>query len=208
MPEPQHESDGTAAAIHGGRTGDSHGLSSGSVSESSGSIVGDRMFERSAPAAPGAGLDRAWLAGRAAHQALVYGKGIAGGNGHGNGDDGDVGGGWLGDVAGAGRRGYRAADQMRLLDNIARGRYTADEVLVGEQGRSFISQVCRPACFNDSIRLRCFESSAVHFGKSLLFSRVKAFPSFVVRRCLISPTTPKTQWQTVLPTSTPIIYAK
>lgn len=46
---------------------------SDSVSESSGSIVNRRMFERSAPAAPGGGLEGAWLAGQP-YQALLLGE--------------------------------------------------------------------------------------------------------------------------------------
>ena len=135
-----------------------------SVSESSGSIVNKRMFERSAPPAPGGprgvGLDRAWLAGQA-HQALLFGKGgendeyqaeirtgdvsgkgVGGAGGGGGGGGGGVGGWGWGGVADAGRRrGHREADQLKLLDAIARGVYEVEESCVGEVGADFIAQV-------------------------------------------------------------------
>lgn len=148
MPEaPSGATDPSAAAAagevtHGSRMGiinnlhhhRHHGYSSGSVSESSGSIVGGRMFERSAPAAPGAGLDRAWLAGQAAQHALARGKGgIEAGLDDGGDGDRECGG-WR-------RGGYRAADHMKMLDNIARGIYSFEARFVGEEGQAFISQV-------------------------------------------------------------------
>ena len=115
----------------GGGGGWSGGGSSGSVSESSGSIVNQRMFERSAPAAPGCGLDRAWIA-RQSHQDLLFGKedeeGRAGYNGPGG-------------RRKPRRRGHKEAEQMRLLDNIARGLYEVCQDFVGDDGADFISQV-------------------------------------------------------------------
>lgn len=103
---------------------------SGSVSESSGSIVNQRMFERSAPAAPGCGLDRAWIA-RQSHQDLLFGKE----------DEAGRGGYGPGGRRGARRRGHKEADQMKLLDNIARGQYDVCEDFVGDVGADFIAQV-------------------------------------------------------------------
>ena len=142
------------------------GSGSGSVSESSGSIVNKRMFERSAPPAPGGprgvGLDRAWLAGRA-HQAVLFGKGgendechaemrtsdVSGKGVGGAGGGGGRGGGGLGwgRMADAGRRReHREADQLKLLDAIARGVYEVEESCVGEVGADFIAQVWWCAC--------------------------------------------------------------
>lgn len=100
-----------------------------SVSESSGSIVNQRMFERSAPAAPGGGLDRAWMACQA-HDGLLFEK---------EGGEGRAGGG----LGGGLRRGYREADQLRLLDNIVRGKYDLEESTVSAVGADFISKVGR-----------------------------------------------------------------
>lgn len=131
-----------------------------SVSESSGSIVNKRIFERSAPPAPGGshgvGLDRAWLAGQA-HQALLFGKGgendeyqmeirtgdVSGkGVGRGGGGGGGGAGGWGGAAdAGGRRRGHREADQLKLLDGIVRGVYEVEESCVGAVGADFIAQV-------------------------------------------------------------------
>lgn len=135
-----------------------------SVSESSGSIVNKRMFERSAPPAPGGprglGLDRAWLVGQA-HQALLFGKGgehdeyqaeirtgkdaagAAGGRGGEGAGAGGRAGGWGGAADAAGRRrGHREADQLKLLDAIVRGVYEVEESCVGGVGADFIAQVC------------------------------------------------------------------
>eukprot|EP00903_Cladosiphon_okamuranus_P013816 g12858.t1 len=131
-----------------------------SVSESSGSIVNKRMFERSAPPAPGGslgmGLDRAWLAGQA-HQALLFGKGgendeyqaeirtgdVSGKGVRGGGGGGGGGAGGWGGVADAGgrRRGHREADQLKLLDAIVRGVYEVEESCVGEVGVDFIAKL-------------------------------------------------------------------
>ncbi|CAM9754955.1 unnamed protein product [Ectocarpus sp. 4 AP-2014] len=127
----------------GGSTGKGGSLS---VSESSGSIVNKRMFERSAPPAPGGGLDRAWLAGQA-HQALLFGKGGENdeyqaerqtGEGHGI-----AGGGGRGAGGGGGRRrrGHREQDQLKLLEAVVRGAYEVEEACVGEVGADFISQL-------------------------------------------------------------------
>lgn len=102
---------------------------SDSVSESSGSIVNRRMFERSAPAAPGGGLEGAWLAGQPYH-ALLLGE---------EDEEGRV------DCVhawrGKGRRGDNEADQLKLLDNIVRGRYRIRRDRVGDVGVDFIQQV-------------------------------------------------------------------
>lgn len=100
-----------------------------SISESSGSIVNRRMFERSAPAAPGGGLEGAWLAGQP-HEALLLGE---------EDEEGRVDGGhaWRG----KGRRGHSEADQLRLLDNIVRGKYRIQRDRVGDVGVDFIQQV-------------------------------------------------------------------
>lgn len=105
-----------------------------SVSESSGSVVQGRIFERSAPPGPGQGLDRAWLAARA-HNALIFGGR--------NGDDNDLGEpGWASGVgAHAWRKGYREQEQIQLLNSIVRGRYRMKGKVVGPAGRRFIAQV-------------------------------------------------------------------
>ncbi|CAM9898997.1 unnamed protein product [Laminaria digitata] len=94
------------------------------------------MFERSAPPAPGGGLDRAWIA-RQSHQDLLFGKedeeGRAGYNGPGGGGRRPR------------RRGHKEAEQMKLLDNIARGQYEMCEDFVGDVGADFISQLLQ-AC--------------------------------------------------------------
>lgn len=130
-----HVQDGDVRLSREGLSGVRDSSGTVSVSESSGSIVGGRMFERSAPAAPEQGLDRAWVAARA-HDALLFG----GNNGHlvdrqpaGRGGGGVGGDGW--------RRGYREADQLRLLDSIVRGRYCVQSNLVGQAGRAFITEV-------------------------------------------------------------------
>lgn len=141
-----HDATSSSSSISGS-TGEGGSLS---VSESSGSIVNKRMFERSAPPAPGGGLDRAWLAGQA-HQALLFGKGgendeyqaerrtgeghgIAGGGGRGAGGGGG---------GGRRRRGHREQDQLKLLEAVVRGGYEVEEGCVGEVGADFISQVWR-----------------------------------------------------------------
>ncbi|CBN75324.1 Ca2+/calmodulin-dependent protein kinase I-like protein [Ectocarpus siliculosus] len=140
--------DATSSSSSGsGSTGEGGTLS---VSESSGSIVNKRMFERSAPPAPGGGLDRAWLAGQA-HQALLFGKGgendeyqaerrtgeghgIAGGGGRGAGGGGG---------GGRRRRGHREQDQLKLLEAVVRGGYEVEEGCVGGVVADFISQLLR-----------------------------------------------------------------
>lgn len=114
---------------------DTYDSGSYGVSESSGSIVNCRMFERSAPAGPGGGLDRAWLMGQV-NQALLNGmddsdevEGVA--LGRGGGRSGGRG----------GRRGYSRANQLVLLDNIARGKFSVRKDWVGSAGADFISQV-------------------------------------------------------------------
>lgn len=102
---------------------------SDSVSESSGSIVNRRMFERSAPAAPGGGLEGAWLAGQP-YQALLLGEEYEEGRV-------DCGHAWRG----KGRRGGSESDQLKLLDNIVRGRYRIRRDRVGDVGVDFIQQV-------------------------------------------------------------------
>ncbi|CAN0450087.1 unnamed protein product [Ectocarpus sp. 12 AP-2014] len=137
------DDDATTSSSSSGSTGEGGSLS---VSESSGSVVNKRMFERSAPPAPGGGLDRAWLAGQA-HQALLFGKGgendeyqaerrtgeghgIAGGGGRGAGGEGV-----------RRRRGHREQDQLKLLEAVVRGGYEVEEGCVGEVGADFISQL-------------------------------------------------------------------
>ncbi|CAM9806543.1 unnamed protein product [Ectocarpus sp. 8 AP-2014] len=148
------ERDGYGCSDHDATSSGSSGTTGGgaslSVSESSGSIVNKRMFERSAPPAPGGGLDRAWLAGQA-HQALLFGKGgendeyqaerrtgqghgIAGGGGRGAGGGGG---------GGRRRRGHREQDQLKLLEAVVRGGYEVEEGCVGEVGADFISQLLR-----------------------------------------------------------------